>query len=287
MNKKCVLLAGLPSAGKSTFIAALYHLVQDGSLPESLILEELYGINSDHLQKLEGKWLCGDHLDRTYIPDEIRASLSLRDQSTGELIELHIPDISGETYSQQWENRTCNKDFISMIDEVTGILLFIHPHTDKATSILSANKLVRILDSAETDIHQCTDENNFTGSCVTEWDAKTSPTSVKLVEILQFISEQLDRKMKLAIIISAWDLVASMRVQPNIWLQQRLPLLYQYLSTNDDIFQYKIYGISALGGDLDADKKDLLSKSPIQRIIVVEDDLTTSDITLPLKWLLK
>lgn len=286
MSKKCILLVGLPEAGKSSFIAALYHILQDRTSLDALKLQRLFGLNAGHLQKLERKWLSGEHLERTRIPDEIKAALSLLNPLTSEEIELHIPDMSGETYSQQWEKRICTKEYLEMLEEVSGILLFVHPeHIVEPASIFAANKLASTLGFKDIE----SDDGNEIAKNLNLplWNPENACTQVKLVEILQFITSKFENTFNVAVVISAWDLVVAPSVTPLNYIGKRLPLLYQYLSTNPDHFYYKVYGISALGGSIDTKKTELLSILPAQRIIVADEDSSSNDITLPLQWLIK
>ena len=75
---------------------------------------------------------------------------------------------------------------------------------------------------------------------------------------------------------------------PKLWLENELPLLNQFLESNRDLLEFKIFGISAQGGDYDGDKDKLQEEiHPSKRIIVQkETGEISSDISLPIKWLL-
>lgn len=291
MHKKCVLLVGLPSAGKSSYIAALYHIVEQGLVSESLQLKSMFGQNSQYLHDLGKSWLSGIKLGRTQIPDERVATLSLVDPSSGQEIELHIPDMSGETFAEQWERRLCTKEYLDLLNEVTGLLLFINPMNLKEParittgSILAAGLRGDPSDLARQSTLSSGNDLQTQGKPAKEWSPKGAPTQVKLVEILQFIRCVADKKFKVAVIISAWDLLYNHGNTPAEVLIKRLPLLYQYLSANAPSLEYKVYGVSALGGDLEHDRERLLKKIPSERVIVVDEDGESRDISRPLKWL--
>lgn len=286
-HKKSILLAGLPNTGKSTFIAALYHIVQSGEIQGSLKLKSLFGLNGKHLQKLESQWINGVVLERTNIPDEIIAALLLEDSVTGDEVELHIPDMSGETYSQLWEKRSCPKEFISLVEEVSGVLLFIHPAKIKEPSrIQVARRLSKLIAADEIEDTVAVPESlTIDKQAPPPWSAKESPTQTKLIEILQFLVEHMSFPVRLGLIISAWDLVMNEGQTPEDYLKSRLPMLDQFLSSNQEIFNSRVYGISALGGSLETDKNRLLTLEPAERAIIVTGTDKSHDISKPLKWL--
>jgi hypothetical protein len=90
------------------------------------------------------------------------------------------------------------------------------------------------------------------------------------------------------VIVSAWDLIKD-PVLPSSWLEGRFPLLSQFLVANSNVMPFRVYGISALGGDLQKDLHRLQTVSvPSRRIKVVENILEPhSDITSPIRFLLK
>ena len=64
-----VFLIGLPEAGKTTFLAALYHVVESGEIQSSLRLEQRHG-DYRHLNTVRDQWADANPLERTKIPDE-------------------------------------------------------------------------------------------------------------------------------------------------------------------------------------------------------------------------
>ena len=95
------------------------------------------------------------------------------------------------------------------------------------------------------------------------------------------------KPFKVAVIISAWDLISDLTDSPSQWVRERLPLLDQYLKSNSDIFSHRFYGVSAQGGDLEKDRIRLLEKlNPTERIIVTGEDCTPHDISAPVKWIM-
>jgi len=122
-----------------------------------------------------------------------------------------------------------------------------------------------------------------------QWSAELAPTQVQVVDILQFANHLYEGEapLRIAVVISAWDLI-KVRLSPSAWLERRLPLLSQFLRGNERIMPFRVFGVSALGGDLKADLPKLQAEPlPTQRIQVIDDALAIShDLTRPLRFVL-
>lgn len=300
MEMKKQLIVGLPGTGKTTFLAALWQVVESEEVPGSLLVSEVHGIR-DHLNRIRQKWLCYQELERTRIPSERVVSFRLRDPQSNNLVELSLPDLSGETFRLQWETRQWTTEFERLASDTTGALVFLHPRTiiepvriDSVVEAL-ATALEEGGQSAElppmapegTALNSAEDAN--AKPTVEPWSPVHTPTQVKLVEILQFLRSGpfVNRTLPIAVIVSAWDLVTTGET-PSQWVGKRLPLLDQFLRANVEAIPFTVFGVSAQGADLS--KADELQNHvrASDRIIVTPSDLsTTHDITAPLKWLLE
>jgi hypothetical protein len=124
---------------------------------------------------------------------------------------------------------------------------------------------------------------------------------VKLVDLLQFIAEggSKEKPIRIAVILSAWDLVEkAQRIGPGAatelpkhpvkFLAHCWPLLHQFLDSNEDIFCSRIFGVSARGGgNTESEIARLTSiNQPSERVILVDDDHHSTDLTRPVRWLL-
>jgi hypothetical protein len=123
-----------------------------------------------------------------------------------------------------------------------------------------------------------------------EWQSKKVPTQVRIVQILSDLLRPpfAPRKRRLVVILSAWDVVASSKLNPAEWLSANMPLVDQFLRTNDDFFAAQIYGVSAQGVSLEDSKAvDRAAKlPPSRRITIVGPSESGHDITAPLVWLI-
>lgn len=278
------LLVGLPATGKTTFLAALWHVVSNPEVPGSLVLERLEG-DREYLNEIAKAWLRYEPVPRT--SGEMQPTrMRLREPAGGEAVELIIPDISGETYRSHWIERQWTREFDEAVAESGGVLLFIHPRT--VQDPVTIRQVARFVDNDAPPEAPARD-----------WDPERSPTQVQLVDLLQFLAKALPapRPTPLAVIVSAWDLVMSQAETlgqdvptAGEWIRKRLPLLHQYVEANPEIFLARCYGVSAQGGDVaeEADRDRLRSvTSAADRICVWIDDNCVADITEPIRWVMR
>lgn len=284
------IMIGLPKAGKTTFLAALWHVLESEELPETLRLERLHGDQS-YLSEIRRKWLVCQQLERTFINTEQVVSMVLHDPRRGLTTEMVIPDPSGESFRLQWQEQTCTRQYHELAKAATGALLFVN-----AQHVKRSNQIPREIPD-ECDANP-TAKGAPTAAATTEeqvgvdWTADHAPTQVQLVELLQFLMAQRPpgaRRLQLAVSISAWDKVQEVSLQetePAAWLARCLPLLHQFLRANPESFAWRVYGISAQGGDLNEAQALLDKPQPSERIIVVGPDCGPHDITAPIRWIM-
>ena len=79
-----LLVVGMPNSGKSTFIAALRHLLVADEVPIDLCLAELSESES-HLNRLENSWLDCEVIERTKPATEGWVELKVQDKKTSTL----------------------------------------------------------------------------------------------------------------------------------------------------------------------------------------------------------
>jgi hypothetical protein len=107
-----------------------------------------------------------------------------------------------------------------------------------------------------------------------------------LVELLQFLLELAGKRLRVAVVVSAWDLVADVGHTPHEYVSGRMPLLRQFLDANDDEVDHAVFGVSAQGGAIPSEKSKLLELDSLKRIKVRYGNESDHDITKPLAWLL-
>jgi Double-GTPase 1 len=120
------LMVGLPETGKTTFLAALWHVAKSHEVPGSLRLEKREG-DQEYLNNIANSWSKCAELIRTPGEGEMGVAILLRDPDTSRVVRLSIPDMSGELYKTQWESRSCTSEFADLVSEAGGCLFFLHP----------------------------------------------------------------------------------------------------------------------------------------------------------------
>jgi hypothetical protein len=291
MSEITLLVAGLPESGKTTYLAALWHLVTSQAHNTKLKFNTLEGgdNSANHLRQLSELWRAAKVQVRTEIPTNRIIAMNLRDRNNN-AIRLTFPDMSGESYRAMWEGRDCSKELQDLIDAATGVMLFVN-----ADAVTYPTLAVTACSQAKSVGAPLKPGTN------TDWDPRKSPTQVQLIEMLQLmrippISSKVNR---VAVVLSLWDKVSKDKKSPDKIFAEKLPLLYQYLTSKGDGWEWKAYGISAQGGDYLRDKKkyspaqlQAIEKlkdmnDPVERIRVVFDSANSHDLTEPLAWLIE
>lgn len=270
-------IIGLPRSGKTTFLAVLWHLITANEVSSKFALNQLIGEHT-HLNTIADAWLKCEEVPRTSMAAETKVSMRVKEVATGKEAILHFPDLSGESFELQLSSRSCTPDYIEGLEGNGGVLLFVT--ADRASdgmAILDIPPLVEGESVAEKP-----EEHK-------EWKPEMVPTQVNLVELLQFLQRHPFKRTtrRIAIIVSAWDVIAIPDLNPVQWLERELPLLHQFLITNSSSFNFRVYGVSAQGGDVKTDRRnELAMKMPSTRISCVGYETDPHDLTSPLAWLM-
>ncbi|MGH9739397.1 MAG: TRAFAC clade GTPase domain-containing protein [Candidatus Acidiferrales bacterium] len=281
-SQKFVMI-GLPASGKTSFLAALWYLVQHEDVDHRFNLERMEG-DSKHLNRISSLWASFEVVPRTAVSIERTVSMVLTDTVEKKTITLTFPDLSGESFMAQWVERHLTKGYDDFLRESVGGVLFISPlNYTKPARIASATPLLKEMGEAEQF-----KEENEEGSI--PWDAAKSPaTQVQLVELLQFMAgrEYFKPPFRLALVISAWDQLKGARISPAKWLEKEMSFLSQFLESNRRLFDSNVYGVSAQGGDYDKDVNELSRKTASERLLIEGDGVRNAhDLTELLTWLM-
>jgi len=275
MNR--ILVAGMPSSGKSTYIAALRHALVAKDVSCAL---ELVGLSQEeaHLNRLELDWVDGKEVQRTQSANETWVELQIRDRATQDSVVLALPDLKGESFEQPATLGLLQEELQRELNSASSAMLFTS--ADREDDKLLISDMADILG----------DEPAGADVPATSFDAREMPEEVKIVELLQFANRRplFGRRRKLALIVSAWDVVdAQTQGEPERWLTANRAMLDQFLRYNSHLWDLRVYGISAQGGRLPEDRDRLMKFSkPSERIQVVGHGADRHDITAPLRWLI-
>lgn len=279
-----ISIIGLPASGKTTLLAAIWHMVRETGSVTALKFDSLSQGNYEHINSLAKRWRAGKTQQRTQNSGMKVVSMKLKN-SAGCAVEVSFPDMPGEEFSRMWEQRELDEN-VSGTLAAAAIVLIVNGNTIKFPAwIVEQNAIAKGagLQGGQAD--------------VVDWSAEFAPTQVQLVELLQFLmSGDLDvGPRRLAVLISAWDEVEGDGLAPEEVLSIKLPLLEQYLRNGRDPWVWQVWGVSAQGGVYeDPDRGEQLEATaalreierPSDRIKVVNGKSVSSDITQPLEWLI-
>ncbi len=306
--EETILIAGLPGSGKSSFLAALSYLIESKEIPTEL-LEDTLPEDRTYINELVEKWIKGIEIGRTRIKDKKSVNLHLKSDS--KKFVLKIPDQSGETWEKIWTDRDCTKDFVETAKNCGGFILFLHCNDLRAAiPIAYANAMHDIVNDGAPSaaftpgtpaVHNPAAPPDTSAK---PWNAAVdTPVQAIVVDLLQLLANDpfFTSRKKLVIILSAWDLVEG-NITPAQFLSRDLPLLAQCLENQNICLELKVYGVSALGGDIteynkaleEAKKTDqtippphLVSQDRLADRVSITDGIQSSrDLTVPMKWLI-
>lgn len=286
MEEQSITICGLPESGKTTFLAALWHLVTSREVETVLQFESLRDGDSSHLNEIATRWRSARIQERTAVGTNLLVSMNLLNKD-GIPVRLTFPDLSGEAYRRMWEERDCDPGVANILTESEGVLFFVHADKIKApqwvVDVTAMSKKLELRNPNEQEV---------------AWQSRFAPTQVQLVDLLQLLkSSQLNvRSNSLVVMLSAWDKVSVEGRSPKAFLAERLPLLDQYLRHSE--WSYQIYGVSAQGGDYEAEDENLTDSQRAEieglramdcasrRIKLVSKSGESCDLTEPIAWLM-
>ncbi|MBN1063621.1 TRAFAC clade GTPase domain-containing protein [Clostridium botulinum] len=273
MNKYSYFIIGMPEAGKTTFLAALWYCLTNSN--KNRLRFKKSNTNLNYLSKICEDWAQVKTIPRTKQGfEELDITLVLEDDNRKE-IELTFPDLSGETFQSQYNNREMTSELAKYIISSSEIILFINPMTVNETNLIA-----EIPRQIRGDKENSNIQNNEVNTRV--------PLQVELVELLQFIKYIRNKlPIKLEVLVSAWDVIEddvnTKELKPEEYIREHLPLLWQYIVANAEFYDGVFFGISAQGGFLKNRDKLLEIEDPCDRVFIIDNyGKRSGDITLPL-----
>lgn len=285
-----ILVVGMPNSGKSTFIAALRHIFVADQIATELVLTGLADSEA-HLNRLEDDWLACERMKRTKAATEGWVTFNVRDREHGLESSLLIPDLRGEAFEQPASTGQCSKELFNALLDSEGILLFTNADREDDMLLISQLSDMFVAEDEEAESEADQGENLKGGTHHQPFKPESMPEEVKVVEFLQVANRrpQRSRKRKIAVVISAWDVViGSGNPAPFDWLMGYRPMLHQFLTSNECLWELRTYGVSAQGGKLPAMKKELEEMAiPSKRILIDGHGALPHDLSAPLRWLMK
>lgn len=288
-------IVGLPGSGKTTFLAALWELVNERRVAKALSFDSIGENDHSYLRKIVTVWRGATEQARTRLTGLSAVKMNLKD-GDGNVVQIIVPDAPGEDFRAMWENRELGSVLGASL-AIGNIMLFVNGNKIKAPAWVTERAAQRKATGREQ-----------VEVPVKDWDPSLAPTQVQLVDLLQLISRApvgpADRKV--AVMISAWDKVEGEGLTPETFLHAQMPLLAQYIDAGLDGWSSRIYGVSAQGGEYDSNDDNAkaveggqpkkLKKGrdaerlrdvdiPANRIRLAFREEESHDLTEPLQWL--
>lgn len=292
-----ISIVGLPGSGKTTFLAALWELVNERRVTKMLAFDSIGDNDQTYLRKIVTVWRKATEQARTRLTGLSAVKMNLKDDA-GKVVEVAMPDAPGEDFRAMWEDRELGRVLgESLVDG--NIMLLVNGNKVKAPAWVMERAAQRRATGRQK-----------AEALPKDWQPSLAPTQVQLVDLLQLISHSPVGRVgrKIVVMISAWDKVEGERLTPDAFLRQKMPLLAQYLEAARDGWATRVYGVSAQGGEYDgneANAQPVDGETPkkkatngrdaerlrevdiaANRIRLVFGERESHDLTEPLQWLM-
>jgi Double-GTPase 1 len=275
------MLIGGPDSGKTNYLARLWKALQGGSgRLKSVDAPEIKYVEEALAYLLQGSF--APRSQKNIEESRRDFTLTLATQDDSKRIKVVVSDVTGELWKNAVSSSELPAEWMKLLKESSGALLFVRVHSELNVSPLdwvTARELLKM------DWAQQRQEEQI-------------PTQVVLCELLRFLQLSLRQRSdgglpRVAVIVTAWDRLdpAAKKSGPNAYIQSEYPLFAGKVNDETNLV-VKIFGVSIVGGDLEAD--------PDFRQRFLEGDLNTAgyvvteingvmreeqDLTLPLAWL--
>ena len=130
MVESSVVIIGLPSSGKTTFLAALWHLITERDIETRLQFGNLRVGDATHLNAIAARWRDAKVQDRTAVAGNRLVSMNLLDGAE-QAVRVTFPDLPGEVFRRMWEERECEQNVADVL-RTGDVLLFVHADAIRA-----------------------------------------------------------------------------------------------------------------------------------------------------------
>lgn len=269
---RTVAMLGLPRTGKSTFIGALWLLVQ--SVVEADLTEVNVFGDRTHIDELAHHVALGKEIERTPVDTDEGFQVEIAIAGKGQVL-LDIPDLSGEAARELVEERKWRETLVDTLRRADGLLLFVNPDKIEPPTPVNFGK-----PAAGDEEDHAPDDSDF--------EAEDACTAAKLVELLENVLELRSDAwpIPVAVIVSAWDRVHG-NPKPPRWLEERLPGVHGLLETNPAVVDAAVFGVSAQGGHIPDGVEKLMAKGEAaERMYAHAPDGSEARLYDPLTWVL-
>lgn len=293
-ERKC-LIAGLPDAGKSTYLGALWYVINNDVNKDKMSLKVSANNPPENLEQLSilsNRWLKVEDMDRTSTDVPSNISFNLVPQSGGEDFTLEVPDFRGESI-QQIITQNQPKEFDEWCERADTMLYLM---SNIAPSLFA--------DDYQIDEDEEEAEEKGKKNTEPEFEVKKMSAAAQNMLILRYLAEKKQYK-KVVVCLTAWDkvMVSYPDKTPEEYVKEVSPALYNLIKYY--YHHVTFYGLSAQGSEYEyesftgsdgqkqmrvteACKKRLREATRKgERAFVIVDKEKNADITMPIAELLK
>lgn len=275
MEKKC-FIAGVPDAGKTTYIAALWDIIKRGGSDLELQFTTSPE-NSSYLNEIWEYWVSMNKIERskTPVPDDIK--INVKRKTDNKELELDIPDFMGEQF-QKIIDHTLPDNIKQWIEQSDRMVYLINKLDDVSKDDIEE-------DDPEDATVDRTEERQKAPRLAPEKMLEASQNMM----VLKYIASHA-KMQKIAIGLSAWDAKMTANLTPEDYLQQRSPVLYNFIKWH--FKEVKFFGVSAQGFDYKdknekaAEMRDKARKSRRAFIAFDKEKDLSPDLTKPFNYLI-
>lgn len=237
-NFNRTLIIGKPATSKTTFLVQLYSLMRSGNgvikldgLPESI-----KPIEDDYKRLRRGE-------QTKPTPAEKNIDLVLNISIDNIKSQLACPDYGGEQINALILNRQIKEGWLKLLKSSSEWLLF-----------MKLDDLTAMHDITTKPANEGVDDKVSIRSNEMNYELSEGPEMVELLQMLLYFKgigyQAAIDKINLRLVISRWDQLGSDGIVPAKLLQEKLPLLYNFVKSNWCDSNYSIWGLSAQGFDL-------------------------------------
>lgn len=258
-----IMIAGLPSAGKSTYIGALAYTLKDSKTKTTYQLVE-NPEDVTNIKTLYDPWLSQKSIGRT-----TRGSINnivLKICKEGNKVDISLPDLAGEDFEEMINGQN---ELINKLDKnVDGLIFLIKEFPSEV-----------LAESFSDDI------NTAKQQPLPAFEVKKISKQVKNILLIKELNKQFKIR-KIAIGISAWD-CKNENCSPLEYLQKHFPVFYNYINTFYPMSF--IFGLSAQGAEYKEENYDEMEDKTNKgtRAYIVKDTEKEYDLTIPMDYLIK
>lgn len=276
MEEKKILIAGLPDAGKSSYIGALNGIMsQDGEFCLSRAQEK--ASEWTYVNSLTEKWLDCQIVDHSTDGETkyIKWPLMKKD---GQKVVITIPDMKGETYYD-----IINNEFDPKLAEfckgATGVLFFVN-NMNRLMLKEHAMKLIKEEDGEDK-------EEKSPATTKAEADKLKLNVSnmsdvTKNLLVIRYLRELMGN-VKIVVAVSAWDEKKNYSKVED-YFKIVCPAIYNYVKHNFDTHMF--CGVSAQGAKYGQNGLNLNTLTETGKRAYVFTTEKIYDLSLPLDFLI-